>query len=275
MSSLRNTWRRWNATVCVLMNIWSAIRWLVRPSATRRAVACSLVRLAQPAAGLATRPVQAPHPELAQPSAGTRHAPARPEPVVLPESLLQAADRLAERERVLSARTRAAAAAIGLGRAACALAGGAGLAGVARRGGAASRADRPCRARRPGLPGPGVAAVFQGLPDAVGRLPVSRASLTRLAILGSLPRLCLARHAAPVPPLARLVRPALSGPGPPPSPCAGRPRPPNRPGPVIRDLDLELALAGWSRSPDREARARRSRSWPCCAFSTSPQQSEH
>ena len=85
------------------------------------------------------------------------------------------------------------------------------LGGLGRRG-AASRADRPCRARRPGLSGPGVAAVFQGLPDAVGRLPVSRASLTRLASLGSLPRLRLARHAAPVPPLARLVRPAPSGP---------------------------------------------------------------
>ena len=88
----------------------------------------------------------------------------------------------------------------------------------------------------------GVAAVFQGLPDAACRLPVSRASLTRLAGLASLPRPCLARHPAPVPPLARLVRPASSGPGPPPSPCAGAAAAyPNRPGPVIRDLDLELA----------------------------------
>ena len=53
-----------------------------------------------------------------------------------------ALDELAERERVLSARTRAAAAAIGLGRAACALAGGAGLAGVAWTGAAALRAGR-------------------------------------------------------------------------------------------------------------------------------------
>ena len=68
-----------------------------------------------------------------------------------------ALDELAERERVLSARTRAAAAAVSLGRAACALARGsrAGRGGLGRRGGAASRADRPCRARRPGLPGPG------------------------------------------------------------------------------------------------------------------------
>ena len=53
-----------------------------------------------------------------------------------------ALDELAERERVLSARTRAAAAAIGLGRAACTLAGGAGLAGVAWAGAAALRAGR-------------------------------------------------------------------------------------------------------------------------------------
>ncbi len=53
-----------------------------------------------------------------------------------------ALDGLAERERVLSARTRAAAAAIGLGRAACALAGGAGPAGVAWAGAAALRAGR-------------------------------------------------------------------------------------------------------------------------------------
>jgi hypothetical protein len=41
-----------------------------------------------------TRPVPAPHPELAQPPAGTRHASPRPEPAVLHERLLQAANGL-------------------------------------------------------------------------------------------------------------------------------------------------------------------------------------
>ena len=41
-----------------------------------------------------TRPVPAPHPELAQPPAGTRHASPRPEPGVLHERLLQAANGL-------------------------------------------------------------------------------------------------------------------------------------------------------------------------------------
>jgi ATP-binding cassette, subfamily C, bacterial CydCD len=91
--------------------------------------------------------------------------------------------RLAERERELGARTRAVAAATGLGRAAVALAGGAGLAGVAWAGGMAVLVGRI---------GPvvlgvliflalGSAALLQGLPDALSRLPVSRESLRRLA----------------------------------------------------------------------------------------------
>ena len=101
-----------------------------------------------------------------------------------------ALDQLAEREWVLGARTRAAAAAAGLGRGACALAGSAGLAGVAWTGAAALRAARigPVEFGVLVFLALGVAALFQGLPDAVGRLPVSLASLTRLASLGSLPR---------------------------------------------------------------------------------------
>ena len=152
-----------------------------------------------------------------------------------------ALDQLAERERVLGARTRAAAAAAGLGRAACALAGGAGLAGVAWAGAAALRAARigPVELGVLVFLALGVAAVFQGLPDAVGRLPVSLASLTRLASLGSLPR--------PGPGLP------ADDPAPQPRPAPGARRTatvalrgaaaayPNRPGPVLRDLDLELA----------------------------------
>ena len=152
-----------------------------------------------------------------------------------------ALDQLAERERALGACTRAAAAAVGLGRAACALAGGAGLAGVAWTGAAALRAARigPVELGVLVFLALGVAAVFQGLPDAVGRLPVSLASLTRLARLGSLPR--------PAPGLP------ADDPAPQPRPAAGARRTatvalrgaaaayPNRPGPVLRDLDLELA----------------------------------
>ena len=171
-----------------------------------------------------------------------------------------ALDQLAERERVLGARTRAAAAAAGLGRAACVLAGGAGLAGTAWTGAAALQAGRigPVELGVLVFLALGVAAVFQGLPDAVGRLPVSLASLTRLASL---------THLAS---LGSLPRP---GPGLPTDHPAPRPRPapgarrtatvalrgaaaayPNRPGPVLRDLNLELvpgrpvALAGPSGS---------------------------
>ncbi len=155
-----------------------------------------------------------------------------------------ALDQLAERERVLGARTRAAAAAAGLGRAACALAGGAGLAGVVWTGAAALRAGRidPVQLGVLVFLALGVAAVFQGLPDAVGRLPVSLASLTRLASLGSLPRPgpgLPADHPAPRPRPAsgarRTATVALRG------AAAAYPNRPNRPGPVLRDLNLELA----------------------------------
>ena len=69
--------------------------------------------------------------------------------------------------------------------------------------------------------------------------------------------------------LARLVR-AASRSWPRRSPAGAAAAYPNRPGPVIRDLDLDLAPGRWSRWPDRAARARRWRSWPCCASSTSP-----
>ncbi len=95
---------------------------------------------------------------------------------------------LAERERVLGARTRAVAAAVGLGRGACVLAGGAGLAGVTWAGAAAVRAGRisPVELGVLAFLALGVAGLLQGLPDALGRLPVSRASLERLAGLGEL-----------------------------------------------------------------------------------------
>jgi ATP-binding cassette, subfamily C, bacterial CydCD len=93
---------------------------------------------------------------------------------------------LAARERALGARTRAVAAAVGLGRAACALAGGAGLAGVAWTGAAAVRSGRigPVELGVLVFLALGTAALLQGLPDAAGRLPVSRASLDRLANIG-------------------------------------------------------------------------------------------
>ena len=93
-----------------------------------------------------------------------------------------------------------------------------------------------------------VAALFQGLPDAVGRLPVSRASLARLADLASLPHPVAGQPADD---------PAVPQPG----PASGARRAgtialrraaaayPNRPGPVLRDLNLELAPAGRSRWP--------------------------
>ena len=145
---------------------------------------------------------------------------------------------LAERERALGARTRAVAAAAGLGRGACVLAGGTGVAGVAWAGAAAVRAGRigPVELGVLVFLALGVAGLLQGLPDALGHLPVSRASLERLAGLGGLP--C---------PVAE--QPLGAGVGP-----ARRPRPPTtvalrgavaaypyRPGPVIRGLDLELA----------------------------------
>jgi len=145
---------------------------------------------------------------------------------------------LAERERALGARTRAVAAAAGLGRGACVLAGGAGVAGVTWAGAAALRAGRigPVELGVLAFLALGVAGLLQGLPDTLGRLPVSRASLERLADLGGLP--C---------PVAE--QPLGREPGP-----ARHPRPPTtvalrgavaaypyRPDPVIRGLDLELA----------------------------------
>ena len=152
-----------------------------------------------------------------------------------------ALDQLAQRERVLGARTRAAATTTGLGRAACALAGGAGLAGVAWTGAAALRAGRIGSVELGVLVflALGVAALFQGLPDAVGRLPVSLASLTRLASLGSLPRPAPGLPAGdpvlqpgPAPGARRTVTVVLRG---------ATMAYPGRPGPVLRDLDLELA----------------------------------
>ena len=96
---------------------------------------------------------------------------------------------LDRRERALGARQRAAAAAAGLGRAAAALAGGGGLAGVTWAGSAALRAGQigPVELGVLVFLALGAAGVLQGLPDAVSRLPVSRASLDRLADVGRLP----------------------------------------------------------------------------------------
>ena len=89
----------------------------------------------------------------------------------------------------LGARTRAVATATGLGRAAAALAGGGGLAGVAWAGSMAFRAGRigPVVLGVLVFLALGVAALLQGLPDALSRLPVTRASLGRLAEAGRLP----------------------------------------------------------------------------------------
>ena len=100
-----------------------------------------------------------------------------------------AAAQAAERERVLGARTRAVAVATGLGRAAAALAAGAGLAGVVWAGGMALRAGQigPITLGVLAFLALGVATLVQGLPDALSRLPVSRASLRRLADIARLP----------------------------------------------------------------------------------------
>ena len=96
---------------------------------------------------------------------------------------------LAERERVLGSRTRAVAAATRLQRGVCALAGGAGLTRVAWAGAAALRVGRigPVELGVLVFLALGVGALLQGLPGAVGRLPISRASLERLAGLGWAP----------------------------------------------------------------------------------------
>jgi ATP-binding cassette subfamily C protein CydCD len=138
---------------------------------------------------------------------------------------------------VLGARTRAVAAAVGLGRGACVLAGGAGLAGVAWAGAAAVRAGRisPVELGVLAFLALGVAGLLQGLPDALGRLPVSRASLERLAGLGELP--CPVAGQAPDGAMAR------PGPGQATTVAlrAAAAAYPHRPDPVIRGLDLELA----------------------------------
>ena len=154
---------------------------------------------------------------------------------------------LAERERALGTRTRAVAAAAGLGRVSIALAGGAGLAGVAWTGAAAQRSGRisPVELGVLVFMALGVAGLLPGVPDAVSRLPVGRASLQRLAGLSRLP--------GPV------VAPAEGGGGCEraltPDPALGGSRHstatvvlrgaalayPHRRAPVLRGLDLELA----------------------------------
>jgi thiol reductant ABC exporter CydC subunit len=154
---------------------------------------------------------------------------------------------LAERERALGTRTRALAAAAGLGRVSIALAGGAGLAGVAWTGAAAQRSGRisPVELGVLVFMALGVAGLLQGLPDAVSRLPVGRASLQRLAGLSRLPGPVVAyaedggryeRAMTPDPALAGSHRSTatvvLRG-----AALAY----PHRRGPVLRGLDLELA----------------------------------
>jgi ATP-binding cassette, subfamily C, bacterial CydCD len=96
---------------------------------------------------------------------------------------------LDDRERELGARTRAVAAAAGLGRAVATLAGGAGVAGVAWVGGRALTAGRigPVELGVLVFLALSVAGILRALPDAAGRLPVSRASVQRLADLGRRP----------------------------------------------------------------------------------------
>jgi ATP-binding cassette subfamily C protein CydCD len=124
---------------------------------------------------------------------------------------------LARRERALGAATRAVAVATGLGRAATALTGGAGLAGVAWAGGLAWRAGRigPAELGVLVFIALGVAALLRGLPDALSRLPVSRVSLRRLADLDrehAPPAAGLAQRPAPSHPArpARIVGPSLT-----------------------------------------------------------------
>jgi thiol reductant ABC exporter CydC subunit len=152
---------------------------------------------------------------------------------------------LAARERALGARTRAVAAATGLGRACAALAGGAGLAAVAWIGAAARRSGRVSPAELGVLVfvALAVAGLLQGLPDAVSRLPVGRASRLRLAGLSRLPdpvvaqvgdarlREC-ATSSAPAPVHRRTATVALEG---------AALTYPHRRDPVLRGLDLELA----------------------------------
>jgi ATP-binding cassette subfamily C protein CydCD len=159
---------------------------------------------------------------------------------------------LAERERVLGACTRAAAGGAGLGRAASVLSGGLGLAGVAWAGSAALGAGRigPVELAVLVFLALGAAGVLQGLPDAVGRLLITRTSLERLADLGQAPRPVAAelagRAEAQFGPLM-VTRAGGQAPRRRPVPVvalrAAAVAYPNRPGRrhVVSDLDLELA----------------------------------
>lgn len=149
---------------------------------------------------------------------------------------------LAERERALGASTRAVAAATGLGRASAALAGGGALASVAWTGAAVQRSGRISPVELGGLIflTLGVAAMLQGLPDAVCSLPTGRASLHRLTDVGRLSNPAAA-HAVdgPIQGVTRTATPqrrtagvVLRG--------AALAYPQHR-RPVFRDLDLELA----------------------------------
>jgi len=98
----------------------------------------------------------------------------------------------------------------------------AGRGGLDRRGGAASRADRPRRTRRPGLPGPRRRRPVPW-PARRRRPPARQPGLPDpLASLGSLPR---PGPGCPrtIPPPSPVQRPEHVGP--PPSPCAGRQQP--------------------------------------------------
>jgi ATP-binding cassette, subfamily C, bacterial CydCD len=181
-----------------------------------------------------------------------------------------AATELAARERALGAGTRAVAVATGLARAAAALAGGAGLAGVAWTGCSALRARQigPIELGVLAFLALGVAALLQGLPDALSRLPVSRSSLRRLADLDRLPDPVTGpagnrtEHLPGLVTAAARARPEHPpGPAPPPGPADGHG--PGRPAaatialrgaavaypshsvsaplPVLSDVDLELA----------------------------------
>jgi ATP-binding cassette subfamily C protein CydCD len=154
---------------------------------------------------------------------------------------------LAERERALGTRTRAVAAAAGLGRVSVALAGGAGLAGVAWTGAAAQRSGRisPVELGVLVFTALGVAGLLQGLPDAVSRLPVGRASLQRLVGLSRLPGLVVA-HAEDGGRYERAMTPdpALAGSHRSTATVVLRGAAlayPHRRDPVLRGLDLELA----------------------------------
>jgi ATP-binding cassette, subfamily C, bacterial CydCD len=153
---------------------------------------------------------------------------------------------LDRRERELGARTRAVAAAAGLGRAVATLAGGAGVAGVAWVGAGALTAGRisPVELGVLVFLMLSVAGILRALPDAAARLPVSRASVQRLADLGL--------RTGPERPLDVRSRPGTPPPsrlhGPPP----GRPSAPvllrgaaigypgAGPWPAVGDVDLDL-----------------------------------